>query len=432
MIGIFHGRGITETARVFAQIDVDLRGHLHEFNNGRNSNSLAVFLCLALHANEGGWAWPGRDLIHKETGIGTGHALSNALAHLRKVEINGQRVFTHYRERTPDTKAWGRSAYLIFPDLKHAPPPLPNMEVWDPHAGDQHMGDHHAGNQHYKVEPSREEPSEEKDCAAKNAALSPSSSNDGSADWLKESRIEGESTLDQMSPEEQARVASPASPDPVPDPTAPEWENVMRKGLSRTNMPGDFTISDAVRYCQRFYDITSNPPPVNTSGNGNWRSGAVMTLDSFHGSLFTLYESRGQPLPPAKIQRRLFMLCVDLFFATGSGYEHITAGTPRALSSSMASLIGDLVDISNFFGLKDNCVLPNEGHIKNWLMTKDSAKKRKGKMPREPAKAEKKGGEAEPAFEPSELDQAAARRVLDRMISDGTLKGHGKLREASA
>ena len=47
MIGIFHGRGIAETARVHAQIDVDLRNHLHEFYDGRTALSLSVFLAIA-------------------------------------------------------------------------------------------------------------------------------------------------------------------------------------------------------------------------------------------------------------------------------------------------------------------------------------------------------------------------------------------------
>lgn len=436
MIGIFHGRGITAKARVFAQIDVDLRQHLHVFNNGKNSNSLSVFLCLALHANEGGWSWPGRDLIHKETGIGTGHALSNALAHLRGVRIEEQRVFTHYRVRDPETQAWGRSAYLVFPDLKHCEAPFPDMVEWNPHAGDQHMGHPHAGDQHYEEEPSKEEPSKEKDSAAKNAAPSPSPDPDSDSDFLKESRIRGESTLDTMSAEDQAKVASPVTPDAPPDLGVPEWETVMRKELSRTSMPGDFTASDAVNYCQRFYDVTSNPPPVHSKGNSNWRSGAVNTLESFHGSLFTLYESRGHPIPPVSIQRRLFSVCVDLFFTTGAGYEHIRAGTPRALSSSMAGLIGDLVAISNFYGLGKTSVLPNEGHIKNWLSFKEDERngktgkpikrKREERLFQTPPRA--KGGEEKKTWKPSELDQEAARKVLDRMIADGTLEGRGQLR----
>jgi hypothetical protein len=296
------------------------------------------------------------------------------------------------------------------------------------------VGHPHAGDQHYEEEPSKEEPSKEKDSAAKNAAPSPSP--DPDSDFLKESRIKGESTLDTMSAEDQAKVASPVAPDAPPDPSIPEWETVMRKGLSRTSMPGDFTASDAVSYCQRFYDLTSNPPPVHNKGNSNWRSGAVLTLESFHGSLFTLYESRGTPLPPVCTQRRLFLLCVDLFFTTGAGYDHIRAGTPRALSSSMAGLIGDLVAISNFYGLGKTSILPNEGHIKNWLSFKEDERngktgkpikrKREKRLFQAPPKV--KGGEDKEPWKPSDLDQKAARKVLDRMIADGTLEGRGQLR----
>jgi len=118
MISIFSGRGIADAARVHAQIDVDFRYHIHEFSNGRNTNALAVFLCIGLHADQNGWAWPGRSLIQQETGLSTERALTAALAHLRKVKIQGQRVFAHYREGRADGQK-GRSAYLIFPDLPH-------------------------------------------------------------------------------------------------------------------------------------------------------------------------------------------------------------------------------------------------------------------------------------------------------------------------
>jgi len=166
MIGIFHGRGIANAARVHAQIDVDLRRHLHEFNNGRNLNALGVFLCVALHASEQGWAWPGRSLIKKETGIGTEHALTGALAHLRQVVIDGNRVFSHYRVQNPETKRWGRSAYLIFPDLPHEAGPFDDLVEYnplDPIVGNRQVDDPHvgyplAGDQQQEAEPTEVEP----------------------------------------------------------------------------------------------------------------------------------------------------------------------------------------------------------------------------------------------------------------------------------
>jgi hypothetical protein len=160
---------------VHAQIDVDLRHHLHVFWNGKNANALAVFLKIALHANEDGWAWPGRKSILRDTGISTPHALSAALRHLRGVTINGQRVFEHYRERKG--KKWGRSIYLIFPDLPHgdAPDDYENLVVWNPkkrskeeqahqnedhpHVDDPHAEEPHVDDPHHEVEPFKEEPS---------------------------------------------------------------------------------------------------------------------------------------------------------------------------------------------------------------------------------------------------------------------------------
>lgn len=133
MIGIFQGRGIADRARAHAQIDVDFRSHVHLFNNGRNLNPLGVFLCVALHANEYGWAWPSRDTLMRETGISTQEAMTSALAHLRQLRIEDQRVFAHYREMGEDGR-YGRSAYLIFPDLPSAciPDQFTNLREYDP------------------------------------------------------------------------------------------------------------------------------------------------------------------------------------------------------------------------------------------------------------------------------------------------------------
>lgn len=123
MIGIFSGRGIADTARVHAQIDVDFRNHVHEFNSGYNLNALAVFMCIALHANQDGWAWPSRELLKKETGLSTDDAISNAIKHLREMDIEGVPVLAHYRLRDKKSQRWDRSLYLIFPSLPHGEPP---------------------------------------------------------------------------------------------------------------------------------------------------------------------------------------------------------------------------------------------------------------------------------------------------------------------
>lgn len=159
MFAIFYGRGFAETSRIHAQIDVAMRDHLHEFNNGKNMNALGVFLKIALHANESGWAWPSREEIKSKTGLSTEHALSAALKHLRNMTIDGQRVFAHYRVQ--EQGRWGRSAYLIFPDLPHGEPPFPHMVLYSlqpvqPHEGDPHVGEPHAGDPQHKEEPKKE------------------------------------------------------------------------------------------------------------------------------------------------------------------------------------------------------------------------------------------------------------------------------------
>ena len=417
MLGIFHGRGITDNARIFAQIDVDMRESLHVFNNGRNSNSLAVFLCIALHANEGGWAWPGRDLLRKETGISTEHALSAALAHLRRAKIDGRRIFTHFRVRDKETGAWGGSAYLIFPELEHPRPPFPNMEIWDPHGdqtphvGNQQVGNPQAGDQQHEVEPSKVEPSKvEKESGGKKP---PQSTEDADADWLRETRIEGESSIGEMSDQEKAAVASPSAQEPPPEPALPMWEEMMRKRLKGKRVLPHLGPDQIVAYCQRFYDHTSNPPPAHNKGNANWMSGAIATLESFHGSLYTLYESKGQPLPPVETQERVFNRCVDLFFTLGAGYDHISAPTPRSLSNSMPGLIADMVSIHEMYGLT-NGTEPSGDQIDGWIAKRKEEKraKRQGRgratSPNAGAQRPEKTGEG------LEKDRALAERLVAR------------------
>lgn len=127
MLEIYQGRGLLDTDKlVFAKIDVALRGHLHEFNTGKNTNPFAVFMAIALHTNEDGWAWPSRDLLKQETGIKSEAAITSALRHLRKMRIGGQRVFAHYRVHEK-SGVWGATAYLIFPDAEHGKPPFDSM-----------------------------------------------------------------------------------------------------------------------------------------------------------------------------------------------------------------------------------------------------------------------------------------------------------------
>jgi hypothetical protein len=138
MLGIFQGRGLfDEEGSVFARLDVSFREHIAQFNNGKSFSALAVFMCISLHVNEHGWAWPGRDRIKEYTGIKSEAALTGALAMLRKIKIDGNRVFAHYRQKDPESQKWGRSAYLIFPDKAHGPAPFENMREYDPLEGKQ-------------------------------------------------------------------------------------------------------------------------------------------------------------------------------------------------------------------------------------------------------------------------------------------------------
>ena len=113
MITIFNGRkrvlGEGEAPSVYAQIDLEMREHLHLLKGAR----LAVLLAIALHADEDGWAWPSYKTLMRETGYGL-NTIKKALADLCELRINGRRVLLRYQP----TGAGGRfesNRYLIFP-----------------------------------------------------------------------------------------------------------------------------------------------------------------------------------------------------------------------------------------------------------------------------------------------------------------------------
>jgi len=142
MITIFNGRKLsldgTEDA-VYAEVSVALRDKIHCFNTGKTCNPFAVFMAIALHSNQDGWAWPGRSLLSKETGIKD--AIGTSIKHLCKMRIEGHRVLTCYRERRTDG-TWGRTLYRIFPDAwgEYAiwPEKFKGSEIhdWDPNDGE--------------------------------------------------------------------------------------------------------------------------------------------------------------------------------------------------------------------------------------------------------------------------------------------------------
>lgn len=69
MITIFNGRshqlGVGATESIYVQVSVSLREHLCRFPG----SSLNVFLAIALHANEDGYAWPSIERLARETGL---------------------------------------------------------------------------------------------------------------------------------------------------------------------------------------------------------------------------------------------------------------------------------------------------------------------------------------------------------------------------
>ena len=168
MITIFRGRKLSLQGAeevIYAEVAVALRDQIHHFNTGKSCNPFAVFMKIALHTDENGWAFPGNRSISASTGISTAHALASARTHLQKVRIDGHRVLEVYRERRPDG-TFGRHLYRIFSDawedgLEHVPatfdaealtpiqteeggdsrdkqPDVDNPHVDDPHAEEPH------------------------------------------------------------------------------------------------------------------------------------------------------------------------------------------------------------------------------------------------------------------------------------------------------
>ncbi len=175
MITIFHGRKLslhgTEEV-IYAEVAIALRDQIHHFNTGKSCNPFAVFMKIALHTDEYGWAFPGNRSISAGTGISTAHALAVAATHLQNVRIEYHRVLEVYRERRPDG-TFGRHLYRIFPDawtdgLEHIPagfdaatlsPVLVGQaqddcgtqpDVDNPHADDPHADKPHADHRQHK------------------------------------------------------------------------------------------------------------------------------------------------------------------------------------------------------------------------------------------------------------------------------------------
>jgi hypothetical protein len=145
MITIFNGRQISLDGtedQIYAQVSVALRDEIHYFNTGKSLNPFGVFMCIALHTDQNGWAYPSCARLKRNTGISTKAAMSSSLNHLRAMRVDGHRVLATYRERKSDGQ-WGRTLYRIFPDafkdgLANVPdkfrPIRDNLVFWNPGA----------------------------------------------------------------------------------------------------------------------------------------------------------------------------------------------------------------------------------------------------------------------------------------------------------
>jgi hypothetical protein len=113
MISIFNGRtralGSGDSAQVYVQVSVSLRQYLHLFKG----SSLSVFLCIALHADEKGWAFPKVETICSETGKNR-ETVQNCLAYLRTLTIDGHRILLSYQPIGSQNK-FETNRYLLFP-----------------------------------------------------------------------------------------------------------------------------------------------------------------------------------------------------------------------------------------------------------------------------------------------------------------------------
>ena len=115
MISFFNGRTRTlggATSEVFAKVDVAFRGYLHLLKGAY----LGVFLAIALHGNEDGWAWPSYATLARETGYSE-DTIRRALAHLCKLEIDGHRVLLRYQPKGQEG-TFQSNRYLLFPSAE--------------------------------------------------------------------------------------------------------------------------------------------------------------------------------------------------------------------------------------------------------------------------------------------------------------------------
>lgn len=113
MITIFNGkrRGFDGNDKAhYAKLDFGFRRYLHHFKGPH----LAVFLAICLHADEGGWAWPGAKLLADETGYNIG-TVRKVIADLCGMVVDGKRVLLKYQPKGTEDGQFASNRYLIFP-----------------------------------------------------------------------------------------------------------------------------------------------------------------------------------------------------------------------------------------------------------------------------------------------------------------------------
>jgi len=113
MFKVFSGdwRGAEADANLlYIQVAFDFRSYLCHFKGP----ALSVLLCLALHMDEKGQAFPAYDLIQAETGLAR-DSVGRAIKQLCSQELNGRRVLLVYRVRDEHKRYVGGNHYILFP-----------------------------------------------------------------------------------------------------------------------------------------------------------------------------------------------------------------------------------------------------------------------------------------------------------------------------
>jgi len=146
MIGVYtkRMRSLNEEGKkvVTAWMDVGFREYVHKLKGAR----LAVFLVIALHTDENGWAFPSVKLLTKETGYSQ-DTVNDALNTLCSMTINGHRLLLRFQPKR-DNGQFKSNRYLIFPSVQE------QREYAE--TGIKHLG-HKTGNGYDKRPPPRKE-----------------------------------------------------------------------------------------------------------------------------------------------------------------------------------------------------------------------------------------------------------------------------------